>query len=403
MERNHLGIILMDFARHLVALGHAPEYVHGCCRVAEHFGSWIENKEVRPVQVDESAINNFLMRHLPRCRCVSPAPVNPSVCRQGLRLLLEFLRSRAPAPEQTLRSTTMAERLVREYDIHLEQIGGLADATRLYRRRYARELLDAFRGRVTSRSVHLRPVDLTQWVLRNAAHLKPQSVGVLATSLRSFLRFLYLTGRAKVGLADAVPRPAPSPFGRVPPILTERQLRGFLKGFDRKTPAGCRDFAIAVCMCRLGLRTSETAALGLEDLDWKGRSLRLARTKQRREILLPLPSAVARAIQMYLEHGRPQTVSRALFVRLQAPLGKGLLPHHVRGAMRRALARCGMPSMTVHALRHTYATRLHRRGVGLKAIADLLGHKSLDTAARYARVDLDELGMVAIPWPGTRP
>jgi site-specific recombinase XerD len=53
----------------------------------------------------------------------------------------------------------------------------------------------------------------------------------------------------------------------------------------------------------------------------------------------------------------------------------------------------------VHLLRHTLATDLHSRGVGLKAIADLLGHQSLDTAARYARVDIDQLRQAALPWP----
>jgi site-specific recombinase XerD len=56
----------------------------------------------------------------------------------------------------------------------------------------------------------------------------------------------------------------------------------------------------------------------------------------------------------------------------------------------------------VHLLRHTFATRLHRRGAGLKAIADLLGHSSLNTSARYALVNLNELRQSAQPWPETK-
>ena len=67
--------------------------------------------------------------------------------------------------------------------------------------------------------------------------------------------------------------------------------------------------------------------------------------------------------------------------------------------MRRAFTRGGIPSGKVHLLRHTLATRLQARGVGLKAIADLLGHRSLDTAARYARVDINQLRQAAMPWP----
>jgi site-specific recombinase XerD len=49
--------------------------------------------------------------------------------------------------------------------------------------------------------------------------------------------------------------------------------------------------------------------------------------------------------------------------------------------------------------RHTFATQLHQRDVGLKAIADLLGHRCLNTTAHYARVNLSELRQAALPWP----
>ena len=67
--------------------------------------------------------------------------------------------------------------------------------------------------------------------------------------------------------------------------------------------------------------------------------------------------------------------------------------------MSQALARSGVALRGAHVLRHTLATRLHRRGVGLKAIADLLGHQGLNTTARYAQVDVEELRQAALPWP----
>ena len=152
-------------------------------------------------------------------------------------------------------------------------------------------------------------------------------------------------------------------------------------------------------LARLGLRTHEVAGLRLEDVDWRQNTLRLRHTKQRRERLLPLPPAVRQALAAYLRHGRPLTPVRALFVRHHIPYGSPLVVHHVRGAMRRAFARSGITSGKVHLLRHTLATRLHSQRVGLKAIADLLGHQSLDTTARYARVDITQLRQAALPWP----
>jgi site-specific recombinase XerD len=51
-------------------------------------------------------------------------------------------------------------------------------------------------------------------------------------------------------------------------------------------------------------------------------------------------------------------------------------------------------------LRHTWATNAHRRGINLKLLADILGHRSLETTTRYAHVNLEELRQAALPWPG---
>ncbi len=53
----------------------------------------------------------------------------------------------------------------------------------------------------------------------------------------------------------------------------------------------------------------------------------------------------------------------------------------------------------MHILRHTVATQLHQRGGSLKEVADLLGHRSIESSAVYAKVNLPELAAVALPWP----
>jgi integrase/recombinase XerD len=69
--------------------------------------------------------------------------------------------------------------------------------------------------------------------------------------------------------------------------------------------------------------------------------------------------------------------------------------------MREAYRRAGLArSWTgTHVLRRTFATSLLQRGAGLKAIADLLGHRGLDTTTAYTRIDLDQRRRVALPWP----
>jgi integrase/recombinase XerD len=137
----------------------------------------------------------------------------------------------------------------------------------------------------------------------------------------------------------------------------------------------------------------------LQDLDWSKQTLHLPHTKARRGRLLPLPADAAKAIADYLRQGRPRTGLPVLFVRHQAPWCVTRGRDMVTKAMKRAFARCGLEGVRVHILRHTVATRLQQRGVNIKAIADLLGHQSLDTTAHYARVNLNQLRRAALPWP----
>jgi site-specific recombinase XerD len=400
MARSHLGIILHDFVLDLQRHGYALTCIHSYSQLVEHFSRWLATRRIRPRQIDEPVVERFLRRHLPQCRCPKPAPTQRRNCRAGLGRLVVFLRQRRVIPEKPAPELSEIDRLVLEYDSYLGEIAGVAPTTRQYRCRYAREFLQTRLSRKDGlRLWNILPSDLIRHVHQRAPGLKPSSLRVLTGALRDFLRFLCLTGRGEECWIAAVPHPASWPRSSLPEILSDEQVRGFMRSFDRSTPTGRRDYAMAACLIRLGLRTQEVATLTLDDLDFDSETVRLRQTKQGRERLLPLPRALVQAITSYIHRGRPATGPRGVFVRHRAPVGQALQVHHVRGAMRRALARSGMGAVHVHLLRHTFATRLHRRGVGLKAIADLLGHLCLDTTARYARVNLEELRQAALPWP----
>jgi integrase len=216
--------------------------------------------------------------------------------------------------------------------------------------------------------------------------------------VRSFLRFMRLMGRAPVGLEHALPSIRQRPADPVAP-LTAPQLRRLLRAFDADTAAGVRDYAMVLLAARLGLRAQEIAQLRLDDVDWRGRTLCLRRTKGRRSRLLPLPSEVARALRRYVRAVRPRPAVPELFLCLHRV--RPLTPGAVSGAAAAAFERAGLAVRRpgTHVLRHTLATHLLRRGVSLKAIADVLGHQCLNTATIYAKVDVPTLAGVAQPWP----
>lgn len=118
---------------------------------------------------------------------------------------------------------------------------------------------------------------------------------------------------------------------------------------------------------------------------------------------MPLPQLTGGALADYLRHGRPVIPTRAVFVLHRAPVGQAATNTTVRGAIRRAFVRAGLPWSGTHILRHTAAARMVQGGVPLKEVADVLGHRNIDTTLIYTKVNLSQLARVALPWPRRQP
>lgn len=233
----------------------------------------------------------------------------------------------------------------------------------------------------------------------------PVAAQAAASALRRYFRFLQLQGICSADLVASIPTTPRWKLAALPKTLTEDQLHTLLSSFDRTTPLGKRDYAMVTLMASLGLRSSEVAMLKLDDLNWRDSSMRLVTPKNRRTLTLPLPSVTGRAIADYLRHGRPATSSRHVFVRHSAPRQVPINGSTIRAMVVRAYRRCGFDPKWcgTHILRHTVATQLHQHGASLKEVADLLGHRSIETSAVYAKVNMCALSKVALPWSEVTP
>lgn len=403
LESSPLRECFRPFVGYLHRRGHSSTVIQVYVQAVEHFGRWLGTQRRSIDAVDRQLVRRFLTGHLPRCHCATPAPTCRITVRAALNHLLRLPRS-CPAPEPT-RVPTCIDVAVEHFVEHLRDTCGLTASTYGYRARYTREFLhEVFGGRPLRWSL-LRPHHVQSFVAAYARRCRPGSAQVAASSLRSFLRWLQLGGHCPPSLIAAVPHIPQWKLAHVPKFMTDEQLRQFLDGFQHGSATDRRDYALAVCLVDLGLRVSEVAALLLEDIDWRRATLRLHGTKERRVRELPLPQGVGQALAEYLRHDRPHTDSRHIFVRHRAPLGMPVSTAVIRGVMRRAYRKLGggFPWSGTHVLRHTAATRMQRAGASLKEIADVLGHRSLDTTAIYAKVDLEQLSRVALPWPEVQP
>lgn len=224
------------------------------------------------------------------------------------------------------------------------------------------------------------------------------SAKLIVCALRSFLRWLHLTGQLSASLDAAVPAVAGWKLSGLPKGLEPGQLRRLLGSCDRHTSTGRRDYAVMLLLSRLGLRAGEVARLGLDDIDWRAGEITVVGKGNRAE-KLPLPADVGKAIAAYLRRGRPAGVGgRSVFVRVHAPL-RPLTTGGITMIVADAAQRAGLPKMHAHRLRHTAATAMLHAGSPLPEVGQVLRHRSVLSTAIYAKVDRNALTVLARPWP----
>ncbi len=250
---------------------------------------------------------------------------------------------------------------------------------------------------------HLSIERVTEFIREDTASKKGYGRRAPACAIRSFPRFLAWSGVVPSGLDRAVPRLRLPRHASLPPHLSPEQLARLL---DRAKTAGAaarRDRAILLLLARLGLRAAEIVALDVDDIDWRTGLLRIAAGKSRRERVLPLPHEVGEALADYVQHDRPSSSSRGLFFTRGNPPRTLRNPTAITRIVKRRLVCAGIPLGRLtgaHMLRHTVATRMVNNGASLREVADLLGHQCLKTTAIYAKLDLETLARVALPWIG---
>ena len=245
--------------------------------------------------------------------------------------------------------------------------------------------------------------DVVGFVAAMQARFSPCSMKAVRTALRSFFRFLRVEGLCDEQLELAIPRVAHWRLSTLPRYLSDGQLARVLASLDASTPCGRRDRAIVLCLASLGLRPGEIAKLRLEDIDWRAGSVLSARAQDPpgRGRFRCRARPAARSSPTCARSGRrPTSVACSCSTAESVAAGRSLAtPSRRWWFVRFDALGFEAPLAGAYVFRHTVASRLVRRGASLKEVADFLGHRSLDTTAIYAKLDLEALREVALPWP----
>jgi len=298
------------------------------------------------------------------------------------------------------------DRIVLEYKSWLREDRGLASATIENYAGYVGRFLREVSGGSELRLASVRPGQITDYIRRLAPKDRTFAAAKhIVTALRSFFRFARYRDYILIDLAATVPSVAGWSMASIPRAMPADQVQTLLTASKTwRTPSGLRNRAVLLLLARLGLRAKEIIRLELEDIDWNEGVLRV-HGKGRTERPLPLPHDVGEAIAAYLEHGRPETPCRRVFVRSRAPFDSLKAHSDICQIVARAIARAGIKPLSngAHQLRHALAIDMLHRGASLTEIGQVLRHSSANATRRYAKLDLDALREVALPWPGALP
>lgn len=317
------------------------------------------------------------------------------------RVYRRFLVARGRFRENQARDRFAGLR--RDYARYLVELRGLSRSSRGH---HAQEVSD-FLIRGLRRRQQLRSLcraDIERFIQVRSQETSRHSMQHTVGILRSFLRYIHHAGLIPAPL-DSLDTPRVH-RGELPPrALPWRSVRTLLASIDRRSKSGWRDLCILHLIACYGLRPSEVVALGLDSIDWDAGLLHVRQLKTRSDLVLPLAPPTLRLLRNYLtgcRNGQGTTHSE-LFLRARCPSGR--LEHYAVGDIfqkRAGEAGLQITNKHVYRLRHTFAMRLLTRGVGVKAIGDVLGHRSLEGTCAYLRLDVDMLRDVALPVPRAR-
>jgi integrase/recombinase XerD len=320
---------------------------------------------------------------------------------RALRRVYEVMGRSMPPWKPIERQPPPAVAVLRDYAAHLTRLRGNPEATVRKKLNHIGKLLDHL-GASGKSWRQMRLPDIDAFLIQRAHGYSRATIADIASSIRSFLRFLVVSGRIDVDLADAVISPVQPKFERPPRALPWEDVQRLLRAVDASTARGLRDHALLLMMSTYGLGAGEVIGLQLQDIDWSASTLHMSRPKTGVNFVLPLLPAVGKVLARYLRHGRPlHTPTRHVFVQMKVPFDALESSSAVRHILVKHAKAAGIQAAFLgsHVLRHSNAARQVDVGTNARVLSELLGHRDSQSLSAYVRIATQPLREVSLPVP----
>ncbi len=348
-----------------------------------------------------SGVRRFVLAHARRHHGAGGDAHSARAALHALARVYQVQGQALPAWQAPRPVRPPATALLRAYADHLTRHGGKPEAT-VHKRVAHTEALLAHLARQgkTWRTMTLSDIDA--FLVAYAARYARSTTADMIGTIRSFARFLLVTGRIAVDLAESVMAPVSLRYEHPRRAWPWADVQRLLRAIDTSSARGLRDHALLLMMSTYGLGAGEVIGLQLSDIDWSAHTLRVLRPKTGAVFLLPLLPAVAKALARYLRYGRPPHMpTQHLFVRMKMPFGPLSESSAVRHILAKHARAAGIEASYLgsHVLRYSYAARQIDVGTSPQVLSDLLGHKDSESLSAYVRIATESLREISLPVP----
>lgn len=174
---------------------------------------------------------------------------------------------------------------------------------------------------------------------------------------------------------------------KLPVIVSREEMRRLLKA-----PKLLKHRVLLGLLYGCGLRCFEVRSLKIADLDFDRKLAHVRNGKGKKDRYVPLSDLLIRGLKSYMEAEQPRTwlfngKEQEITGRAGGDFDSRYSQRGVQWAVQQAVKEAGiLKDVSVHTLRHTYATHLLEEGLDIMTIKDLLGHECIDTTMIYLHV-----------------
>ena len=393
---------LERYTRELVNAGYHRRSVLSALYSWEAFLLWTRRKKVPLVEVDENTVVDFIRsasrRRKWRGRKISSDHV-VGWHRPSLGHLLQFMREDGLIGSEVAADRPWYAQHIEALEDFLRRHRGASESIMEHRCREARYYVESLGVSSWQAALDgMNPDSIDVFLSMRSRQLRRSSLGLTGSALRTFFRYLYVSGQLPEDLAVQVPTVRSYKHASLPMALPWADVQKVIGVIDRDSPRGRRDYAVVMLMATYGLRGGEVTSLRLDDIDWRRCVVHVRQSKAQRKTTIPLLPEVGDAIIDYLKHGRPASSHREIFLAFPAPhrpLSRGGV---LRWRLGKLLAAAGIEKQHwgTHTFRHSRAVHLLEQGCSFKSIGDLFGHQEPNSTFVYAKVHVEALRKVAL-------